>query len=346
MRKLASIQLVKDIRPIEGADAIEVVVINGWEVVSKKGEHKVGDLVVYCEIDSFLPIREEFDFLRKSSYKKMGNQEGFRLKTIKLRGQISQGLVLPLSIIPNDDREYPILPKEGDDVTELLNITKYEPPIFAEGEKSFLGGKRKDNFPWFVPKTDEERVQNLNYERFRQMTRHHKFYVTEKFDGSSATFYLNQGEFGVCSRNIDLCETEDNRFWQMARLYSIEEKLRTMGKNVAIQGELVGPGFQGNKYKLESNELAFFNVYDIDNGKYLNFDDFVDFLEKSCLPVVTILEDEFILPETLEELLKYAEAKSSYNVHTITEREGVVIRSHDRTISFKVISNKFLLNEK
>jgi RNA ligase (TIGR02306 family) len=98
-RKLASIQKVAEIRPIEGADAIEVARINNWNVVVKKGEYKAGDLCIYCEIDSFLPVREEFEFLRKSSFKKMGDQEGFRLKTIRLRGQLSQGLLLPLTVL-------------------------------------------------------------------------------------------------------------------------------------------------------------------------------------------------------------------------------------------------------
>lgn len=152
-RKLASIRKVENVIPIEGADMIEVSVVGGWKVVTKKGEFKPGDLAIYCEVDSFLPIKEEFEFLRKSSYKKMGEQEGFRLKTIRLRGQLSQGLLLPAS------QEVLSLYKEGDDVTELLGIVKYEPPIPAE-----LAGKVKGMFPSFLRKTDEERIQNLTTE--------------------------------------------------------------------------------------------------------------------------------------------------------------------------------------
>lgn len=147
-RKLASIRTITDIRPIENADMIELASVGGWNVVvAKNVGHKVGDWVVYCEIDSFLPIREEFEFLRKSSYKKMGDQEGFRLKTVKLRGQISQGLILPFHILP-----FGYTFHEGQDVSDILGIIKYEPPIPAE-----LAGKVKGVFPSFIPKTDEER---------------------------------------------------------------------------------------------------------------------------------------------------------------------------------------------
>ena len=188
-RKLASVQIVRDILPIEGADAIEVVVINSWKVVVKKDEFKVGDKVTYFEIDSFLPIKEEFEFLRKSSYKKMGALEGFRLKTIRLRGQVSQGLVTSY----NGDAD------EGTDLTEELGVVKFEPPIPAE-----LSGIAKGNFPSFLIKTDEERIQNLTkeYSEYKTLI----FYEAEKLEGCSVTFYVKDGIFGVCSRNIDLLE--------------------------------------------------------------------------------------------------------------------------------------------
>ena len=195
-RKLASIQIVKEIKPIPGADMIEVVRINNWDVVSKKGEYKVGDFCIYCEIDSFLPIREEFEFLRKTSYKKMSDgSEGFRLRTIRLRGQLSQGLILPIHILPLGE-----LVSEGKDVTEMLNIVKYEPPIPAE-----LAGKVKGLFPSFIRKTDEERIQNLSdkYEEIKNSGK--DFYVTEKLDGTSATFYFKDGEFGILAAELAGC---------------------------------------------------------------------------------------------------------------------------------------------
>src|SRR5574344_2940523 len=161
-RKLASVQIIRGIEPIEDADLIELAIINNWRVVvSKKDGYKLGEKVIYCEIDSFLPIREEFEFLRKSSYKKILDQEGFRLKTIRLRGQISQGLILPLSLLEGDYNE-------GDDVTDLLGITKYEQPLDAS-----LEGIAKGLFPSFIEKIDEERVQNLTsltYNGWRRCT--------------------------------------------------------------------------------------------------------------------------------------------------------------------------------
>ena len=335
-RKLATIRQITNIRPIDGADMIELATVGGWNVVvGKDVGHKVGDMVVYCEIDSFLPIREEFEFLRKSSYKKMGDQEGFRLRTIKLRGQISQGLIIPMSIFG----DFGWTAYEGLDVTERLGIVKYEPPIPAE-----LFGKVKGGFPSFLHKTDEERVQNLvkEYEEYK-LTSKHQFYMTEKLDGSSATFYMNEGEFGVCSRNLELLETEENTFWKVARQLNLEENMKDKG-NICLQGELIGEGIQGNPYKIKGQTVHFFNGFDIDKQTRMNNNKFLVLLDELELLSVPILGVAILLPDTVEEMLKLAEDKSCLN--KLTEREGVVIRSLDNTISFKAISNKFLLNEK
>lgn len=376
-RKLASIRRIKEILPIEGADAIEVAVVDGWKVVTKKGEYKPGDLCIYCEIDSFLPIREEFEFLRKSSYKKMGDQEGFRLKTIRLRGQVSQGLLLPLSVLngqeemqvgiarqpwgdqlqlgPYDDA---LVIEEGADVSNHLGIVKYEPPIPAE-----LAGKVKGLFPSFIRKTDEERVQNLarDYEEWKISSKH-QFYVTEKLDGSSATYYFKDGVFGVCSRNLELAEPEEfvpgmvmcddgierpkqeNTFWKVARQLDLKTKLGAVGYNICLQGELIGEGIQGNPYKIKGQTVKFFNAFNIDTQEYLGLNEFLAVTSLLGLDRVPILDVSFALPDTVDEMLKYAEGKSALNPNT--EREGVVVRSFDRTISFKAISNKFLLSEK
>ena len=340
-RKLATVKRITDLRPIENADMIELASIGGWNVVvAKNVGHKVGDLVIYCEIDSFLPVREEFEFLRKSSYKKMGDQEGFRLKTIRLRGQVSQGLILPISVLNPPDTNIYVEPFEGLEVTEMLGIVKYEPPIPAE-----LAGKVKGGFPSFIPKTDEERVQNLTseYDGWRFQSKH-QFYVTEKLDGSSATFYFKDGVFGVCSRNLELLETEGNTFWKVARQLKLEEWLGTHETNYSIQGELIGEGIQGNPYKIKGQTVRFYNAFNIDTQEYLGFPDFIKLIDSMGLETVPVLDINFMLPDTVEELLKYADAKSASNPNF--DREGVVIRSFDRTISFKVISNKFLLNEK
>ena len=347
-RKLSTIRKIKEIKPIEGADAIELAIVDGWQVVvAKNVGHKAGDPVVYCEIDSFLPIREEFEFLRKSSYKKMGDQEGFRLKTIKLRGQISQGLILPIDILPI--RQFATvgnLPL-GADVTEMLGIVKYEPPIPAQ-----LAGKVKGSFPSFLRKTDEERIQNLEKDyREWALSSKHQFYATEKLDGSSFTCYIKEGVFGVCSRNMDLLETEDNTFWVVARKLDLENKLRSFGKNICFQGEMVGSGIQGNHYNMKEQTVFFYNIFLIDEMEYFKFPLFRKTLMDLELLSVPVLEIPFNFPAdpetslpTVPALLKAAEGKSILNDKV--EREGLVIRSMDRTISFKAISNKFLLGEK
>jgi len=341
-RKLASIRKISNLSPIDGADKIEVATIDGWKVVvAKDVGHKVGDLVVYCEVDSFLPIKPEFEFLRKSSYKKMSDgTEGFRLKTIKLRGQVSQGLILPVSIVPiaqfATSHELP----EGLDVTEMLGIVKYEPPIPAE-----LAGKVKGLFPSFLRKTDEERVQNLAKE-FGEwgFQSKHQFYVTEKLDGSSSTYYMKDGEFGVCSRNLELLETEGNTFWKVARELDLENKLRNYGMNISLQGELIGEGIQGNPYKIKGQTVKFFNVFNIDTQERMTLGGFLKVMDDLDLDFVPFLDMNFMLPRTIDDMLQYAEGKSKLNFGA--EREGVVVRSMDMTISFKSISNKFLLNEK
>lgn len=359
-RKLASIRRISDIQEIPGADLIELALVDGWKVVvAKDVGHKVGNLVVYCEIDSFLPIKEEFEFLRKSSYKKMGDQEGFRLRTVKLRGQVSQGLILPISVFGaygyrmSEDllNENPALephksvisPSEmielvvGNDVTEVLGIVKYEPPIPAE-----LAGKVKGLFPSFIRKTDEERIQNLASE-YEEMKKH-TYYETEKLDGSSATFFYNNGEFGVCSRNLELLETEGNTFWKVARELDLENKLKEYGFNLSIQGELIGEGIQGNPYKIKGQTVRFFNLFDIDLQVYHSLSVFKETMNVLGLETVPVLNTHFKLPDTIDELLVMADGKSELNPNF--DREGIVVRSLDRTISFKVISNKFLLNEK
>lgn len=336
-RKLASIQRVLSIRAIPNADSIECLTILGWKVVAKKGEFKVNDLVVYFEVDSILQESPEVEFLRKSN---------FRIKTIKLRGQVSQGLCLPLSIL--DGRaELPHDPHaEGDDVTELLEVTKYEPYVPAQ-----LAGLAKGNFPEFLHKTDEIRIQAEP--QLLEKHQNKKFYVTEKIDGSSCTMYLNNGVFGVCSRNIDLKEEGGTSYWKVARELDVERKL--MGEvnklplNVALQGELIGMGVQGNKYKLSGLEFRVFNVFDIDKGRNLDYYDFKDVVYNLGLTPVPLVSEDYILPKTVDEMVEYSKGKSLLNKDS--HREGVVLRplveEYDEDLrgrlSFKVINPLFLL---
>src|SRR3954465_9151538 len=271
MRKLASIQTVIGGGAIPNAGAIEKIRVLGWWVVVKKGEHQSGDKLVYCEIDSLLPERPEFEFLRASSFKPAQTDAtgvvtlpaGFRIKTVKLRGQVSQGICFPLSVLP------PGAPtEEGADVTDLLGVLKWEPPIPVG-----MGGKVKGGFPGFLPKTDETRVQVLEpvLARHRGKT----FYVTEKLDGTSFTAFLRQGQFGICSRNLWMDETdESNTLVRVSRGLKLEEKLRAarerLGFDSAVQAEVIGPGIQKNKYGLKAVTLRVFNVLNVDAYRLLD----------------------------------------------------------------------------
>lgn len=327
MRQLASIQKIKHLEAIENAEAIERATVLGWQLVVKKGEFQVGEMCVYVEIDAILPEKPEFEFLRPRN---------FRIRTIRLRGQISQGICFPLSVLPEGTAV-----EEGADVTDLLGITKYEPPMPAQ-----LAGVAKGLFPSFIPKTDETRVQVL--EGLLQQYAGTTCFVTEKLDGSSATFYWKDGVFGVCSRNLELIESADNSYWEFARQRNLPEKMAQLGKNMAIQGEIVGEGIQKNKYKLRGVTVFFFNAFDIDAYRYLDFEDFLDTMATLGLETVPVLDHEFVLNPDIPALVEYAVGRSVLNADA--HREGVVIRPlREQTarnlgrVSFKAINPEFLL---
>lgn len=344
-RKLASIQKIKSIEPIANAEKLELARVLGWMCVVEKGKFKADDWCVFCEIDSFLPIKEEFEFLRKGCYRKFTDgREGMRIKTIRLRGQISQGLVLPITILPQP-KDY----QEGEEVTEQLGIVLYQPPI-----PTYLSGKIKGQFPSFMPKTDETRIQVLQ----DVLTRHKGIicYVTEKVDGTSSTFYIKDNQFGVCSRNMELCEDENNLHWKMARQLKIEEKLKQLNMNITLQGELVGPGIQGNPLKLNELHVFFFNAFDIDKYRYMNFEELFKLLKSFNLEMVPVLEGDFILTDNIDELVKRSIGKSI--VTKTCDREGIVIRPvieamdlqmaqgfGNGRLSFKSINPEYLLAE-
>jgi len=327
MRKLASIQRIKALDPIAGADAIERATVLGWQLVVKKGEFKVDELCVYCEVDCLMPDDPKFEFLKP---------RGMRIKTVRLRGQISQGICFPLSILPGG---FDI--QEDADCASVLGITKYEPPIPA-----CLSGIAKGAFPSFIPKTDEPRVQILQdlLNRYQGEV----CFVSEKVDGSSATFYIHNKEFGVCTRNLELVEDPENTIWKIARELDIEKKLRTMGMNIAIQGEVIGEGVQGNPLKLRGQSIKFFNVVDIDRHEYLSFKKFKQVMRDLTLESVPIIAVDYKLGNDINALVKMATRKSL--ICPDVWAEGVVIRPLiecvDHTIgrvSFKAVNPEFLL---
>jgi RNA ligase (TIGR02306 family) len=336
MRKLATIRTIDAVRPIEGADAIECAVVGGWTVVTKKGEYQAGDLAVYCEIDSWIPYKLAPFLSKGQEPREFDGIKGERLRTIKLRGQLSQGLLLPLN--PTCDAIVSEL-MEGLDLSVPLGIVKYEPPVPAQ-----LAGEVKGLFPGWLQKTDQERIQNLSSELALWISESHAWEMTEKLDGSSMTVYLNNGEFGVCSRNLELKPNAENSLWKVAVKNNLESKLRAEGRNLALQGELVGEGIQGNPYKLRGQSYYVFDIYDIDRGCYFTPDERKALVTKHGIAHVPVL-GTLVMDETttIADLLKIAEGKSVMGDINGPEREGLVFKSKQFQCSFKAISNRFLL---
>ena len=338
MRRMATIRKIDALTPIEGADAIECATIDGWKVVVKKCEFRAGDRAVYCEIDSWIPT-EIASFLSKGKEpREFEGIRGERLRTVKLRGQLSQGLLLNLDqVIPQTNSFV-----EGEDVSELLGIVKWEMPMNAQ-----LAGMARGNFPSVIPKTDQERAQNLVGEIRAAAETGTEFEVTEKLEGSSMTVYLIDGEFGVCSRNLDLKETEVNTFWSVARRDGIEAEMRAIADHgdFAIQGELIGPGIQGNIYKLTQPEFRVFDVYNIQTGAYLVPHErraLIEGMGLNHVPVISVDKDLGV--GSVEKILQWAEDISLLN--PTVQREGIVFKQVHGGMSFKAISNRYLLGEK
>lgn len=359
MRKLASVQKIESTMPIKGKDRIELVQVLGWQVIVRKNENfKVGDLVVYVEIDSIMPHKPEFEFLEDKKY---------RIKTMRMAGVISQGIVFPLSILPSKKWEI------GDDVTEVIGIEKYEPdnsnkqiqkkgspkfPPFLMRMKWFRKlffetNRDKTGFPRFISKTDETRIQNLPSIFADKET---SYVVTEKIDGQSGTFFLEKKrslfgkksfDYGVCSRNLRLWKKDVTKpWWYVAEKHNLEYALRTIFEwvhaehFVAIQGEVISQQAQGNKYNVNEPILYVFNL--IVDGKILDHFDSINLIRDFGIKFVPVIATNYKLPETMDDLQKFVTGK------TVVEngnglREGFVFRNHEKGISFKCVSNEFLL---
>lgn len=340
MRKMASVQRIEEITPIEGADAIECARVGGWRVVVKKGEYQVDDLAVYCEIDSWVP-HSVAPFLTREGHepKEYNGVKGERLRTAKLRGQISQGLLLPYSLVNGSSdawcNEYTSSAEEGDDVSEFLGIQKWEAP-----EPAGTNVQAKGNFPSFIRKTDQERVQNLRNELVAAQGQ--EFEVTIKQDGSSCTVYCYGEEDGVCSRNVNLKDVEGNAFWDIAKALDLHKKIRATGRNLALQGELVAPNIQGNYEKVNAPQWNCFSVWDIDKQQYLLPGERRELCALHNIPHIKVLHEDFVLNHSCDELLAMAEGPG---VNSGVKREGLVFKSNTSQFSFKAISQSYLLKK-
>ena len=334
-RKLASIQRIAEVKDIPDADLIQAYRVNGWWIVGKKGEFTVGSLVTYLEIDSFVPT-ELAPFLSKGKEPReyMGIK-GERLKTVRLKKQVSQGLILPLSDYVLDNVEL----IEGHDVTAILGVIKWEAP------EEFIPANAKGNFPSFIPKTDQQRVQNLSREFTQWLTDGSVWQKTEKLDGASITVFVNADNSGVCSRNLELLEDENNTYWKITKKYKLIETLRSTGRNLAFQGELYGQGINGNLYGLDDQRFALYAIYDIDNQCYLPPDQAYRTALVLGVPHVPH-EGNLSLGEfygSMQELIDDADGTSCVNTKAI--REGYVYKNLETGESFKAIGSSYLIKK-
>lgn len=358
MRKLASIKQVSELIPIEGKDRIVLAMIDGWSVIVKKDEFKVGDNCVYVEIDSVLPEKPEFEFLRKNN---------FRIKTMKMAGCISSGICFPLSILPPKKQgDY----KLDEDVTEVLGIKQYEKTMDKEPvevldnqkkkrypeflmrmawfRKLFLPKKQYKGFPTFISKTDETRIQNIP----QVLNDKREWVATEKIDGSSASYALvrhkskfpfikDKYEYMVCSRNLRLWAKDNSVYWRVSDKYQIEKFLKDSIGNrewIALQGECIAPNIQKNKYKVSDVDFYAFNLI-YPQGR-LDSLTAKEICNEGGIKFVPIVSTDYVLPDTVNEVLEYAHGQSQIGE---TLREGIVFRSHDGKQSFKAVDPLFLL---
>jgi len=347
-RKLASIRKISEIKSIPDADLICTYIVDGWTIVDSVGKYSVNELVVMLEIDSFVPT-ELASFLSKDKEPReyMGIR-GERLKTVRLKKQISQGLILSTGMVlglmvSNDAYDYgqelSEFLWEGQDVTELLGVVKWEAP------EEFIPANAKGNFPSFIPKTDQQRVQNLSREFYEWLTDGSVWQKTEKLDGSSITVFVNADNSGVCSRNLELLEDENNTYWKMTKKYKLLETLRSTGRNLAFQGEIYGQGISGNLYGLDDQRFALYAIYDIDAQCYLPPDQAYRTALVLGVPHVphegNLSLGEFY--DTMQELIDDADGMSCVNTKAI--REGYVYKNLETNESFKCISSGYLLKK-
>lgn len=342
MRKLASIQAVRSIEPIDGADRIELAHVLGWQCVVNKGQFHEGDLAVYFEIDSFLPLREQFEFLRKSCYKNsdlLG--EGFKLRTQTFRGQLSQGLLLPVSSFPEI-----VSPQIGDDVTELLGVRKWKIAERANTDGTIIG-----TLPYSIPHTDETRIQAIPelLQEFSGL----EYYISTKLDGSSYSIGIDENGFHVTGHNY---EYKDGYFYDFVQKRGYDRKITKLieigyTKPLTIQGEFCGAGIQSNRLKLIAPEWFVFTV--IVDGKRVGLTQMLNICDALGLAHVPIEEAGSDLPakyHDVEDILKRAEGEYPNG----GRKEGIVIRPVTPVysqlicgyLSMKAVNNKYLLKHR
>jgi RNA ligase (TIGR02306 family) len=330
-RKLASVQVVKDVYHAENSDNLDVAVVNNWRAVVARDKFKAGDVVVFFETDAFLPVQPQYEFLRGSSFKKLTLPndeviEGFRLKTVRLRGNISQGLVMPINELLNGDYEV------GDDVTNELGVVLYDPP----DNTSIVSGDAKGPFPSFLVKSSAERWQNITV---REPFNAH---VTEKIDGTSVTYYNWMGEFGTCSRNLEV-KPGSGVYWEMAEYYGLRSKVP---EGFALQGEIYGQGIQSNRLGVP-RQFAIYGIFNIAEQRYTDFPDVMAMCSAMDLQSVPLIYYSVEIDETKLEALA-EEVETAHSVISPTRKmEGFVLWTDmPRMQRIKILSKSYELKGK
>lgn len=369
-RELAYIQKIKSLSPIPGADKIELAEVLGWQVICRIGDFKIGDFVVYCEVDSVLAEYPCFEFLRPRK---------FRIKTLKLKNTISQGICFPISVLKEVDPSFDLSSiKIGQDVTEALKITKHDPEAALDVEiepvkRSWLSKKysfwkwrlfgfkpaKSGNFPSDVPKTDEVRVQKVGHELEEHAGE--MCYITEKCEGTSSTFvYRKSGNwlaklfgqgytFQVCSRNRIIYNSQkgagetNHHIFRAGEKYNILDGLKKLNRNIAVQGEVIGPKIQANVYKIPEVDLRVFSIFDLDKKKYVHYDELVQLIKQLNLVMVPVLNDNHTLVNDIKYYVELSKGFSKINDRIL--REGIIVRSKSKSASFKSINPEYLLKQ-
>lgn len=381
-RKLARVVLIDSLHPIKGKDRIELAMVGGWQVIVQKGLYVAGETkAVFFEVDSLIPLDskagESLQGISSKLKVVLDDKVYARIKTMKMAGSLSQGFCVPaheLACISHD---------VDTDMTKALGIVKYEAQSEKENNGTpgqTKNGTTALGFPRFIPKTDQTRLQNIPVLFDKARDAGELFEKSFKLDGSSMTVYIRDGELGVASRNVGfrlkdekvgfferwkrffkdvqdkgfmyadvvkVIKADKSHFIDGARdegvLDALVEMHKNTGRNLAIQGELVGPTIQANFEGVDKNTFYIYDVYDIDAQKYLLPKERQELVAEYGLKHVPLGSPHAVtLPVDIEAALADADGPSGLKGRY---REGFVYKSMERDFSFKVISNSYLLKE-
>lgn len=416
-KAMAHVERIKNIYPVEGADAIEMAQVLDWHVVVKKGEFSIGQLAMYIEVDSIVPdglpvelkksadelvksmmslgkayrgevetklaeitihnTRPEYEFLRSRKFK-------IRVVEYKKFNVISQGILFSLNTVITPSIGKYILANEGEDYTERLGITQIIEDEEESGtnnptnnksllflEQNRIGkfiNKKLMKYPWyrtykaglkddstwpkiFPSKSDETNAQAV-FTKMKNLHGGERWYVTEKLEGQNISIvsrvkkflWFTTNDVGVCSRTRFMPSYDGSLFWRTVRKHGYDKKVKELKKHIFIRGEHIGPSIQSNIYSFNGNDIYIFDVYELEDKRMLSYLELVVFCSSNGFKMVPVIDDDFRLPETVQELLEYSNGYSTHGEKVL--REGIVLRLvNNPKVSFKVRSPKYLAKQ-